>query len=151
MVIVFVRVIKLYTITNIRKTSYKILLNSFFVSEFSSLFFYLSMKLEGLENVFSEGKEPEFRPMRDLDFPPGNVAMGPVAGNLSSGRYSIAMRSVAALFFRMPPPHRRVNGGLGGPPGITIPGTTCSHPCSSHRPYLVWYGLVLARAALIGL
>ena len=26
------------------------------------------------------------------------------------------------------PPHRRVNGGLGGPPGFTIPGTTCSHP-----------------------
>ena len=25
-------------------------------------------------------------------------------------------------------PHRRVNGGLGGPPGVTIPGTTFSHP-----------------------
>ena len=32
-----------------------------------------------------------------------------------------------SCFFRMPP-HRRVNGGLGDPPGVTIPGTTCSHP-----------------------
>ena len=32
-----------------------------------------------------------------------------------------------APFFWMPP-HQWVNGGLGGPPGVTIPGTTCSHP-----------------------
>ena len=32
-----------------------------------------------------------------------------------------------SLFFRMPP-HRRVNGRLGDQPGVTIPGTTFSHP-----------------------
>ena len=28
---------------------------------------------------------------------------------------------VKKLFFSRMPPHRRVNGGLGGPPGVTIP------------------------------
>ena len=35
--------------------------------------------------------------------------------------------SCEGFFFRMPP-HRRVNGGLGDQPGVTIPGTTFSHP-----------------------
>ena len=80
------------------------------------------------------------------NFPPPSSKLG-VQRFLGMINY---YRRFVPHFFRMPP-HRRVSGGLGGPPGITIPGTTCSHPCSSHRPYLVWYGLVLARAALIGL
>ena len=36
------------------------------------------MKLEVLENVFPDGKEPEYRLARDFDFPPGKVGSAPV-------------------------------------------------------------------------
>ena len=51
----------------------------------------------------------------------------------------------------MPPPHRRVNGGLGGPPGVTIPGTTFFTPWAGINEDLLyahalatdhtWYGM----------
>ena len=46
---------------------------------------------------------------------------------LKMARSQLLILKLTLLFFRMPP-HRRVNGGLGDQPGVTIPGTTFSHP-----------------------
>ena len=65
-----------------------------------------------------------------------------LSGNMIEQSSAVA-KPFFILFFS-DAPHRRVNGGLGDPSGVTIPGTTL-------RPYLVWYGLTLTRVALIGL
>ena len=60
------------------------------------------MKLEVLENVFPDGKDPdgkelEYRLARDFDFPPGKVGSTPIGDWSFSGWYSIALSRLFGL------------------------------------------------------